>query len=394
MPKKNKCGYCRPIAILSGKFVILLDFANAKFKTMSIFAKIVSLLIFVPLLLMLTPLLTMFVYIGQKYCQHIPIGLANKFVKHIHREDNEKKSTIKTKIMSFNTRACVNRQSIFNIEKTAESIKNANVSIVALQECTKNGQNGRYVGTTCIAGEENHEKEDQTKKLKDLTGMKHFKYFGVHNLSRGGTFGVAILSNYTILQTKTHTFKRWKYRDRRGALAVKVDLNELDENNKNIKFLGWFISTHLQNDVTGLEQEEEAAELVDFVFSLQEEDENAKFTVIMGDLNSTPDFSAPKLISKAFGPSLAEHFNMQNPAENPIVGTFPTFLKAFKIDYIWLYNHHFHKSSQNEESNNFLYPIKLQVLCNDEASDHYPMVSTLIHYGQKTRICFNTKAPT
>eukprot|EP00943_MAST-04B_sp_MAST-4B-sp1_P009077 g9077.t1 len=350
---------------------------------MSIFPKIVSLFVFVPLLLMFTPLLTMFVYIGQKHCQRIPTGLATttQLVKNSHRENDESKNIIKTKIMSFNTRACVNRESIFNIEKTAESIKNAKVSIVALQECTENGQNGRYVGTTCIAGEENHEKEDQTKRLKDLTGMKHFKYFGVHNLSKGGTFGVAILSNYTILQTKTHTYKGWKYRDRRGALAVKVDLNELDKNSNNTKFLGWFISTHLQNDATGLEQEEQAAELVDFVFSLQEEDENAKFTVIMGDFNSTPEFSAPKMISKAFGPFLSEHFSIQNPVENPIVGTFPTLLKAFKLDYIWLYNHHFHKSSQNAESNNFLHPINLQVLCNDEASDHYPVVSTLIHYG-------------
>ena len=163
--------------------------------------------------------------------------------------------------MSFNIRAGINSKSIFNIVKTAASIRKANVSIVGLQECTENGQNGRWVGTTCIAGDENFDKENQTKRLSELTGMEHYEYFGVHNLSRGGTVGVAILSKYTILVRKTHKYNRWKSRDQRGALAVKIDLNEFSKDDNVDQLLGWFVVTHLQNDVTGLEQEDEAEDV-------------------------------------------------------------------------------------------------------------------------------------
>ena len=46
-----------------------------------------------------------------------------------------------------------------------------------------------------------------------------------------------------------------------------------------------------------------------------------------------------KIISGAFGPSLSAHFNLENPYENPIQGTFPNPFNTIKIDYIWFYNH-------------------------------------------------------
>jgi endonuclease/exonuclease/phosphatase family metal-dependent hydrolase len=338
------------------------------------------------------PVLLLLVYIGTKWCQNSPPAPSSN-VKYPIRNDIHSKmdsAAVETiRIMSFNIRAGINSKSIFNIIKTAASIRKANVSIVGLQECTENGQNGRWVGTTCIAGDENFDKENQTKRLSELTGMEHYEYFGVHNLSRGGTFGVAILSKYTILVRKTHKYNRWKSRDQRGALAVKIDLNEFSKDDNVDQLLGWFVVTHLQNDVTGLEQEDEAEELKQFVIKLKKEDTNVKFTAIMGDFNSTPDFSSVKIISSAFGPSLSAHFNMQNPQENPIQGTFPNPFNTIKMDYIWFYNHDKIAKEIQDDGNKIhddvhadscICPVDLKVLSNDEASDHYPVVATFKKY--------------
>ena len=353
---------CRNLIIFAGNVIIKLDLINSKIKTFSIVPGIIArIFIIFSVLQLVSPFLLISVFFGINCFQKVPstgIKLEQRPLKQQKRICLVKNQT--QKIMSFNIRCGINRKSIFNIEKTAASIRDAGVSVVGVQEVTDNGQNGRWVGTTCISGEENNKKENQAKRLSELTGLKYFEYFGVHNLASGGTFGVSILSTHKILERKTYKYRRWKGRDQRGALAVRIDLNEKSNETPLKKMEGWFVVTHLQNDVTGLEQQDEAVELLSFLATLK----GTEFVVIMGDFNSTPNFSAPKVIERIYGPCLAQRECVR---ADKMQGTFPNGCGAIKIDYIWF------KSCVADN----IYPIKFDVLNDDEASDHFPIVGTL-----------------
>ena len=356
---KENCSICRNLIIFAGNVIIKLDLINSKIKTFSIVPGIIARLFILPVLLLVSPFLLISVFLGINCFQKVPSS-GKKLEKGPLKQQKRLVKNQTQKIMSFNIRCGINRKSIFNIEKTAASIRDAGVSVIGIQEVTDNGQNGRWVGTTCISGEENHKKENQAKRLSELTGLKYFEYFGVHNLVRGGTFGVSILSSHKILETKTYKYKRWRGRDQRGALAVRIDLNEMSNETPFKKMEGWFVVTHLQNDVTGLEQQDEAMELLSFLATLK----GTEFVVIMGDFNSTPKFSAPKIISRIYGPCLAQRECVR---ADKMQGTFPNGCGAIKIDYIWF------KSCVADN----IYPINFNVLNDDEASDHFPIVGTL-----------------
>ncbi len=142
---------CRNLIIFAGNVIIKLDLINSKIKTFSIIPGIIARIFIIPVLLLVSPFLLISVFFGINCFQKVPstgINLEQGPLKQQKRICLVKNQT--QKIMSFNIRCGINRKSIFNIEKTAASIRDAGVSVVGVQEVTDNGQNGRWVGTTLL----------------------------------------------------------------------------------------------------------------------------------------------------------------------------------------------------------------------------------------------------
>lgn len=192
-------------------------------------------------------------------------------------------------------------------------------------------------------GYQSRKKVDQMAELKRMTGHKEARYFGTFDLSekgkgRSGTFGIGILSNLEVLQSKTHLYKLLPGRQGRGALAVQVRLGEAKV---------WCVCTHLQNDTTGLEQESQAGELIEFCRGLDGP------IVVGGDLNSLPQFAAVRM--------LRQHFHGDEGI--PKRRTFPLFNDfaglGITLDYMFVRG---------------LEILGLVVVENEYASDHLPCV--------------------
>jgi endonuclease/exonuclease/phosphatase family metal-dependent hydrolase len=260
-------------------------------------------------------------------------------------------ATIESRFVTYNVRCGVDAAGeVYDLSRTAEVIKRLAASVVFLQELTDMGMSDDgWVGTTKVNSDPNRKKVDQLAELKRMTGFKEGRYFGAHDLAengpeRSGTFGVGILSNLSILQTKTRQYKRLPGRQSRGALAVKVRSGEETH--------VWCVCTHLQNDVTGFEQESQAAELIDFCNELDGP------IVVGGDFNSLPQFAAVRMLRQHFGGGCEGV---------PKRSTFPIFNAGsslgITLDYMFVRGVHISSG--------------LVVVEEEYASDHFPCVMGL-----------------
>lgn len=351
------------------------------------------------------------------------------------------------KVMSFNIRCGANNKAVYNLKATAAVIRKSGASVVMLQEVTIAGQHGQWVGTTHLSSPPwCTVKADQVAQLATLTGLHHYASYGVHQLARGGSYGIGVLSRLPISEVRRHRFRDWGFpREARGALAVRVPICSTRGVSKGDGISGsadghwWFVCTHLQSDVTGLQQAEEAAELVEFVRGLRvskkrskgaggsqsgrictrrtqrgaaEEDSNeghrdrgttARTTradddddeaedcggdtsreagvVVAGDLNAMPFLRAPKLLSKAFGPSLCYAKSQ---------ATFPWAIKHIKLDYMWLLadekhmdrrSSHGNSAGDTDDNAGSMVPMSrcthFEVMQDVDASDHFPLLATI-----------------
>ena len=102
------------------------------------------------------------------------------------------------------------------------------------------------------------------------------RYLKTRNLvgSEGvGTYGIAILTKFPILDTKTFYYKKWCGRPRRGVLACKVKANTT---------LVWVLVTHLQHDLSGHEQSSQLEELFRFLNGFISRQDPV---IVLGDFN-------------------------------------------------------------------------------------------------------------
>jgi endonuclease/exonuclease/phosphatase family metal-dependent hydrolase len=233
---------------------------------------------------------------------------------------------------------------IYDLERTAEVVTKLAASVVFLQELTDMGLSADgWIGTTKVDADQDRKKVDQMEELKRMTGYKEGRYLGTVDLAengpgRSGTFGVGILSNLGVLETKTHLYNRLPGRQARGALAVKVQLGRAHV---------WCVCTHLQNDVTGFEQESQAAELIEFCKGLEGP------IVVGGDFNSLPQFAAVRTLRQHFGSE-----GIPRRRTFPLLGDWAGL--GITLDYVF--------------ARGVEIPGGLVVLEGEYASDHLPCV--------------------
>jgi endonuclease/exonuclease/phosphatase (EEP) superfamily protein YafD len=140
------------------------------------------------------------------------------------------------------------------------------------------------------------------------------------------------------------------YGDRqgRGAIGMLVELREGTR--------AWCICTHLQHDPTGLEQELQVEELLDWIEKL-ERDSGVGNVVVGGDMNSPPFFRGIRTLMKELGED-----------GRPGAITFPYVGKSIGtvLDYLFVRGEEIERGAS-----------RVRVLDSDTASDHYPIMRTL-----------------
>ena len=250
----------------------------------------------------------------------------NRKTDHPNEMGQNRKNTIK--VMTYNVRHCnpPSKKGVIEVESIAKVINDAKPDLVALQEIDK---------FTNRSGVE----LDQAKELGRLTGM--YSYFVKAIDWDGGDYGVAILSRFKILDSMHLTLPMADgiKGEARAAAIIKVKI-------KKKELL--FASTHL--DIVKEHRELQASTIVDY-FS------KSKLPVILsGDLNDMPESETLKM----FG----NHF--QITCALPSCGkTFPQVNPARTIDYIMY------------KPGNLFKTVNHQVIPNEYASDHRPVLSTI-----------------
>lgn len=199
-------------------------------------------------------------------------------------------------IATYNIHHGVDSQNNLNLENMKMLIKDAD--IVFLSEVDRNySSRSRYL--------------DQLVFLKRNTGLNYHAYAptlekaGLFTL--GGSYGIAILSRYPIVDTQVIYLPTSPFIEPRVALIVDINWN-----GQTIKVLGTHLAT-LEGDRTRQLEKLQSLQLdLDF---------------FLGDFNTTP-----KNVT-----SLVEHFNLKVANNQP---TFPSARPSVQIDYI-LYGNRF-----------------------------------------------------
>mmetsp|Transcript_52576 Transcript_52576/g.57059 ORF Transcript_52576/g.57059 Transcript_52576/m.57059 type:complete len:352 (+) Transcript_52576:129-1184(+) len=238
---------------------------------------------------------------------------------------------VELKIISYNVHSCVGSDGIFSVERIASILSRENnlspthihpsastlpaADIICLQEieCNIVKQRTRLWSTMHSI--------DQPQIITNALGYEHVSFAPaiasiasswrkeVHDIPRrtsGGTFGIATISKYPILDHREHRYSRYKQKTHRNAQACLIQLPFTTRNSNNGSGNGnggsdrgrknvWVVNTHLGCHY-GPEQYEQAKELVIFMQSLlynstNNDDEGESTGIILcGDFNSPPFF--------------------------------------------------------------------------------------------------------
>jgi endonuclease/exonuclease/phosphatase family metal-dependent hydrolase len=283
-----------------------------------------------------------------------PLPMAQKGSKREEAETNISTSdTAATlNILTFNIRCGINRKSSYDINRCVDSITKSKYDVVFLQEVTDGGYGSGWIGTTKISGAI-PAPIDQLATIESLLKSsqvtKHYAkctstYLGPYDLAevgRSGTYGIGVITTHPVIATKTLAYKRFGTRQRRGAIALLLQVTE--------KHKTWVVNTHFQHDATGLEQEQQAVELLGWLDDIKKESGCAN-VVMGGDLNSPPRFSGIRLLEQSLGPGRAPEVTFPMP----VIG-------GVSIDYLFA------------AGPSILRILPNTVLNEDEASDHFPM---------------------
>lgn len=246
---------------------------------------------------------------------------------------NPKESTInKTetiKVLSYNVRHCnpPSKKGIIDVASIAKVINEVQPDLVALQEID------RFTNRSGV-------QLDQAKELGKLTGM--YSYFVKAIDYDGGEYGIAILSRLKILDSIQLHLPMAKDipGEGRAVAIVKVRL----KNNREILFA----STHL--DIVKEHRELQTNAIMNYF-------NDSKLPVIIaGDFNDTPESSNLQ--------NLKRHFNFTCSSLD-CGKTFPQINPTSTIDYIMYSPKKGIKTKVH------------QVINNDYASDHRPLIATI-----------------
>jgi endonuclease/exonuclease/phosphatase family metal-dependent hydrolase len=301
--------------------------------------------------------------------------------------------------MTFNIRVGVNLAGSLDLRRAAASIRASGAAIVLLQEvCDGAVTLDGWVGTTfvgpaaarlaeharvaaaaargAVAAGATNDQVEALRQLLPLGWSGH--YFAPHDAGALGvasagerSFGIGVLLRddaAVALEVRTHRFAVFPGRLGRGALAVRFRAAAVaasgavagDGDNGGEQREAWAVCTHMQHDVTGLEQEAQAEELLAFVSALRSGGGASTPAAVLlpaivgGDLNSLPRSYAVRRLESALG------------GGRPPACTFPLFpllgSAGLVLDYLFVAGG---ARARREGA--------IEVLSGDCASDHFPV---------------------
>ena len=237
------------------------------------------------------------------------------------------------RVMSYNIHRGIGTDGELSLERIARIIRDQNPDLVALQEVDK--------GTNRSFG------VDQAAELAKLTNMHHV--YGPAMAYDGGEYGEAILSRWPMESSLNTALPHEKTHEPRTVLSVSID----NDNSKNPDMT--FAGTHLDHTKDDTNRWMQAGALLDPGLLHSNKSSNAIATILVGDLNATPE---TRVIQKLY-----EIWTDVAGEENS-TATFPGTNE--RIDYI------------------LVWPVDQWTVINYEvieemvASDHLPIVADLL----------------
>lgn len=226
------------------------------------------------------------------------------------------------KVASYNIHGCIGSDSCYSPERIRQVLEQLDAQVIALQEVE--------------AGPE------YQAVMQHLTSSTNWQYIDGPTLQRkDASYGNAILTCLPIMEEFRLDLS---YRDREPRGAIDVRLNADGD-------ILRVIATHL--GLRPAERRKQVRKLLQWIGPPSEDP--ALITVLMGDLNEWFLWGRPvKWLHRYFGSS-------------PSPATFPTRWPLFALDRIWVY------------PGNRLERIDIPRIPQARtASDHYPIVATLV----------------
>ena len=313
------------------------------------------------------------------------------------------------KVVGYNIHSCVGNDGFYSVERISSVVRRLDAEIVCLQEVEANDilpgrpslptRRRTRVWSGCHC-------DDQAASIANLSGFEYHVFVpAIKSLTFGklrekhadvsrcdvsgnhhdpdwvkeqdgetkanetdldsmmGRFGIALLSKHPIVKLRVHSYRRYKKKTPRNAIACLIRLPD----GTSI----WVVNTHLGCHFSGREQYQQAGELADFVNSLDQDNE-IRGVVVCGDFNSPPWFRSMEVLRKS---------GMCDMWESPTVaagsrhgGTFPSscrllcFERLLRLDYIFL-----HHSGRRRISCKEVHVD--DGVSSSVASDHLPLIA-------------------
>lgn len=185
----------------------------------------------------------------------------------------------------------------FDLERLAAVIKAANPDLVGLQEVDEKTQRSSGV--------------DQVARLGELTALRPL--FGKAMDYQGGAYGLAILSHWPVIESRTHPLPAGPGVEPRAVLEARVRIGKAPT---EITFL----VTHLDHRADPAQRMNQAAKLRE-IFPPRA---NGPSALLVGDLNAAPESEVLKALLTDWTDSAAGQQFATSPATAP----------RTKIDYI------------------------------------------------------------
>ena len=254
------------------------------------------------------------------------IGLMLIFSKYTVFAQQSVDSSRIVRVLTFNILHGATTHGDFNLDIIANVIKSASPDLVALQEVDFNTNRAK--------------KYDLATELGWRTHM--ISLFARAMYYDDGEYGEAILSKYTLLNSRNVALPHQDDREARAALEVTLELGSGD----TIAFIGTHLD-HLKDETDRVAQ----AGKLNAVFG------NNKYpTLLAGDFNAIPGSTPIKMLEEIWTPSYRMgQLEFTYPSSNPVK----------KIDYI-----HFYPKNKWKV-------LTTEVICDTIASDHCAYLVTL-----------------
>jgi endonuclease/exonuclease/phosphatase family metal-dependent hydrolase len=239
--------------------------------------------------------------------------------------DDSASAPVRLRVLTYNIHHGEGVDGKLDLERIAGVIRAARPDLVALQEVDRRARRTSGV--------------DQSAELARLTGM-HVA-FGRNVPLEGGEYGNAVLSRRPIKSQKNHSLPSLGPGEKRGLLAVELELAV----GKPLLFL----STHLDHRPAEHEREL-SAEAINTIVANQP----TKLAILAGDLNAIPTGSTLAIFKKSWMMANAEP-----------LATSPAVSPRRQIDYVLL------------RPKGTWKVVDVQVLDESIASDHRPLLAIL-----------------